>query len=119
MTFKQKQNFSQAIKNREFENVKPRRKINFQLVNRILAGMIVISGVYYVVSINDLAIKGFVLRDKKVQLENLQEDNNQTELAIAKFESYENIEKRAIEMNMVKVSKIEYINVSGKTVARK
>ncbi len=74
---------------------------------------------YYVVSINDLAIKGFVLRDKKVQVDNLLEDNNQTELAIAKFESYENIEKRAKEMNMVKVGKIDYISVSGKTVARK
>jgi len=47
------------------------------------------------------------------------EENNQTELAIMKFESYENIEKRAKEMNMVKVGKIDYITISEKTVARK
>ncbi|MDO8260840.1 MAG: hypothetical protein Q7T50_05095 [Candidatus Magasanikbacteria bacterium] len=119
MTFNQKQNFAQAKKGKEYENGKTKKSINFRLLNKFLMFFIIIAGVYYVVGVNDLAIKGFVLRDLKIQAEDLIEENNQTELAIMKFESYENIEKRAKEMNMVKVSKIEYITVSEKTVARK
>lgn len=119
MTFKQKQNFAQAKMTKEYEGGKVKKSINYKLINKFLASLVIIAGVYYVVSVNDLAIKGFVLREKKIQAEDLIEENNQTELAIMKFESYENIEKRAKEMNMVKVGKIDYITISEKTVARK
>jgi len=117
MTLNQKQNFAQAKINKDSEKV--RRGINLKLVNRLLMALIAITGVYYVVSINDLAIKGFVLRDTKNAVQKYQDDNNQMELAIMKLESYDNIEKRALSMNMVKVSKIDYINVQGRTVAMK
>jgi len=119
MTLKQKQNFAKARKNNGRESRKRRGQFNFGLANKFLFCLIAIVGVYYVVSINDLAIKGFVLQELKTETKSLQGKNNQMELAIMELESYEAIEKRAQDLSMVKVGKIDYITITGGSVARK
>lgn len=119
MTLKEKQNFTKAMRGEKRESRKKKRKINFEIINKFLFCLIITMGVYYVVSINDLAIKGFVLQELKAEAQGLSDDNTQMQLAVMKLESYENIEKRAQELNMVKVGKIDYITVNDSSVAKR
>ena len=119
MTLKQKQNFTKARKNKGRESRKRRGCFNFELANKFIFCLIAVVGVYYVVSINDLAIKGFVLQELKTDAKVLQIENNQMELAVMELESYDSIEKRAKELSMVKVGKIDYITITGGSVAKK
>lgn len=79
--------------------------------------LIIVIGILFVVSVNDLSIKGFMLKDLKVQLMELKAENEQFELIAMELESYENIENRAQELKMVKVDSIDYITLSEPTMA--
>ena len=119
MTLKQKQNFAKARKNIENDSRRKRMRFSIKMANKILFCLIATIGVGYVVSINDLAIKGFVLQELKTESQELRVENNEIELAIMVLESYDSIEKRAQDLSMVKVGKIDYITVTGGSVARK
>ena len=89
------------------------------MVNKFLVFLIVVFGVSYVASINDLSIKGFVLQELKVSKEKFNDENIAIELKIMDLGSYESISERASELKMVKVDKIDYITVLSETVAKK
>lgn len=91
----------------------------FALANKFLLLLIIILGVSYVVGVNDLSIKGFVLKELKVSRDVLNSENTDMELKITDLESYENISNRADELKMVKVDKIDYITVFDESFARK
>ena len=69
------------------------------------------------VCVNDIAIKGFVIKDLKVKIAELSEENKGIELKIYDLKSLEGISARALEMKMVKVDKIDYITVINGDVA--
>lgn len=81
--------------------------------------LIVILGISFVASINDLAIKGFVLQELKMNVKDLERKNENVGLLTAELESYENIKKRAEDLKMVRVDNIEYITVIDGAVAKK
>lgn len=87
------------------------------IFNRCLALVILVSGFFYVLSTNDLSIKGFVIERLKREIVRIENDNKLAELHIMEKESYENIDRRAKEMNMVKIDKIDYIKSVGADVA--
>ncbi|MFH1744890.1 MAG: hypothetical protein ABH881_01835 [bacterium] len=89
------------------------------ILNRILVGVIFVSGLYFVASINDLSIKGFILQDLKYRANKLSVENKKMELEAARKEAFENINERALSLNMVKVGKIDYIQVSDGQVAKR
>ena len=89
------------------------------LINKIIAVLIITGGVYFVLSINDLSVKGFILEDLESRTIKLANENNNTELQIMELESYGNLQKRAVDMTMVKVDKIEYITLTNAAMAKK
>ena len=117
MTTKQKQ------KNKELNSYSRKTKRNFMFylgsLNRMLMVLILLSCGYFVLSINDLAIKGFILQDLKKETNKLQVISKDLELSVTNFESFENIQKRAEELKMVRVEKIDYISISKGGVAKK
>jgi len=88
-------------------------------INKLLLVIIIFSGISFVISINDLSIKGFVLEELKEEVYNLSVENKNIELLAMELESFENISKRAEELKMVKVDAIEYIKLSDEAVAKK
>jgi len=89
------------------------------ILNKFLFIVIIINGIYFVASVNDLSIKGFVLRELRLKSEELQNNNKLVTNKVTELESYENIQKRALGMNLVKAGTIEYITVISEAVARK
>lgn len=92
---------------------------DWALFNKLLFSMAIICGLCYIVVINDLSIKGIVLEELKKDAIALNEEKKNHELLVMRLESYDNINRRAQEIKMVKVDKIEYISVGMDAVARK
>lgn len=110
----------QKINNKFLNSKRKKRNIlSWKLINRAILCLAVLSGLCYIVTINDLAVKGIVLEELRKES---MEQNGLTadyELSIMKMESYENISKRAKDMKMVKVDKIDYITINNEGVAKK
>ncbi len=104
--------------NKKEGNLKVKKSI-ISLINKVLFSIIIASGIFYVVSINDLADKSFVLEDLKNQSGVLINANEDYEFIVMGLESYENIDKRAQELKMVKVDKVNYLSAGSSFVAKK
>ena len=120
MTQKQKKRLKQSGKISAYNRViKDKRYTYLHLINKALVCSLVFCVIYFVISINDISIKGMVLSDLKSRVKQLQSQNETIEQKVTALQSYENISRRAEELKMVKVDKIDYISVSGEAVARK
>lgn len=93
--------------------------MSWRLVNRVIIFLAVLSGFGYIVTINDLAVKGIVLEELRKEAAEQNNLTNDYELAIMEMESYDHINKRAKDMKMVKVDKIDYITINNEGVAKK
>jgi cell division protein FtsB len=125
MTQKQKENYL-LFKNtfqEELDGVIRSKKRNYldyiKLLNKVIIFFIIFNAAYFALNVNDLSIKGYVLNSKKMELDKLVKENKNLELEITRLSSLDNIEKRALAMKLVKVDKIDYIEVKDEAVARK
>ena len=98
---------------------KNKKTILQKIIIKFIFCLIIICGISYVVSVNNLSIKGFVLADLKSKVSELQKENENIELKVMNLESYENITKRVNELKMVKVDKIDYITKANDFVAKR
>lgn len=94
--------------------------LTFKNFNRFLFSLIIISGIYYVVSINNLAVKGFSLQELRQDVRLLNATNKEIDLEIMSLGSYNELSQRATEdLKMVAVGEIEYVTaVNGVVVKR-
>ncbi len=119
MTQKQKQKLKNSLNGDQPEKNKRDFQGKLRFINKLLLLLILFSSVYFIVSINDLSIKGFVLEDLKKQAKELEKNNQNLELSMTELKSYDNIIARTKELQMVKVDKIDYITVINGGVAKK
>ncbi|HOZ56285.1 MAG: Cell division protein FtsL [Parcubacteria group bacterium ADurb.Bin316] len=113
--FENRNSLSSTIKNRD-KGVNRHRVL---ILNRAIALLIIALGIGYMLSINDLSIKGFVLNDLKSQVRDLKKENSLIETQFAQLESNNAINSRAQQLAMVKVDKIDYITLVDGKVAKK
>jgi len=92
---------------------------NILIANRIIVVLIIAFSIGYMLSVNDLSIKGFVLNDLKSQLKDLEKENSLIESQFAQLESNNTINNRAQQLAMVKVDKIDYITLVDGRVAKR
>ena len=83
-----------------------------QKINRILFLLIIVTGVMYLIGTNDVSIKSYVLQQHKKEAMKLRNDNNDLELKTMSLSSYNNLSKRVDSLKLVKVDKIDYINMN-------
>ena len=105
----------------KFSNPKQikRKILSWKLINRTIIFLTVLTGLGYIFTINDLAVKGIVLEELRKEAVEQNDLSNNYELAIMEMESYDNINKRAKDMKMVRVEKIDYITINNDGVAKK
>ena len=87
--------------------------LNIKIINSCLLIVIILCGGFYMVSVNDLIIKGFELQGLKKDFNKINEDTVEYELKILALESNNNLSKRAEKLEMVAVEEMEFISVSG------
>jgi hypothetical protein len=108
----------EGVYSQKIENNRP-SWLNVKSLNLLLVLIIVAGGLYYVTGINDLVVKGFTLQQLKTKVTLLQEQNQDLNVATASLKSYNNLAKRAQDLNMVAVDNVDYLKVdSGVAMAR-
>lgn len=96
------------------------KKNNFlKGLNACLLFAIIISGFYYLKSMDDLVNKNFELQGLKERSALLEEDNKNLEIMKSELGSYESMKTRVDELKMLKVSSINYINAGDDSLAKK
>ena len=88
-------------------------------LNVLLVALIIVSSISYIVSINNLSIKGFVLNELKTEFIVLANENENYEVRAMDLESLNNLKKRAENLKMVKINDIEYFTISSGAMAKK
>lgn len=101
-------------KNKKCEDSGFCRKLNICLFSVFIA-----VGVVYLVSANDLVVKGVVMQGLKNQAKTLSEDQRVYENKILALQSYGNLRARVQVLNMVAVNDVDYLTVKTSVLAMK
>ncbi|HNV12723.1 MAG TPA: hypothetical protein PK686_01520 [bacterium] len=99
--------------------IEPKKNNFLKGLNVCLLFAVVISGFYYLKSIDDLVNKNFELQGLKEKSVLLEEENKNFEILKSELESYDSMSARIDELQMVKVSGINYINAGEDSLAKK
>lgn len=95
------------------------RRLNLKFFNIFLALAIMGVGVFYLITISDLTVKGFALKELKTQSSILASEKLDNEEKINNLQSYYSLSSRTQKLNMVAVGEIDYLSVPATVVARK
>ncbi|HZJ41303.1 MAG TPA: hypothetical protein VFD16_03505 [Candidatus Saccharimonadales bacterium] len=93
--------------------------LNLRIFNLFLFTMIFSLGFFHLLNISDLTVKGFVLQELKTQSASLAAENIDSEQEVDALQSYYVLNSRAQNLNMVKISDIEYLSIGSHIVAKK
>jgi hypothetical protein len=91
----------------------------WKFLSRFSVLAVIVLGVSFIISVNSLSVRGFVLQELKNKTKILETESNNIELNIMSMETYENINQRAQNMKMVKIDKIDYVMSGAVGVAKK
>ncbi|HOD86838.1 MAG TPA: hypothetical protein PKH52_00980 [bacterium] len=96
-----------------------KKNFSWRTLNIFLSIACVVLGVVYLVGINDLTVKGFVLKDLKNQQQMLMEANQDLQTKVLGLQSYASISPRLQGLNMVAVEDVVYLSSKAPAVAKK
>ncbi|HOZ53263.1 MAG TPA: hypothetical protein PK142_01135 [bacterium] len=88
-------------------------------VNLCLVLVVVLGGLYFLKSMDDVMVKNLELEQLKTDLNALQEEKQELDYRKNALGSYENVSARLDDLKMVKVTDIEYISVGDDSLAKK
>ena len=88
-------------------------KVGGVTLNFILVTIICAIGFFYIYEVNNLATKGFEIKDLEAQLEKQKKENENLNIRAAELKSMYNIEEKTKNLNMVVPKDISYLNVPG------
>ena len=92
-----------------------RGSVNFspKSVTVVLIFLAFIFGSFYLYQVNDLATKGYEIRDIENEIKKLKADNEKNKIQEVELKSMHNIEKVAQDLNLVSSKGSTYINLKG------
>ncbi len=91
----------------------------WKAVNVFVFSLCLVFGVMYLVGMNDLTVKGFVLKDLKSQANLLASENQDMQAQALTLQSYASLAPRLQNLNMVSVDDVAYFSQKSPVVARK
>jgi len=95
------------------------KKFKLKFLNLSLISLLIAVGVFHLMNISDLTVKGFVLKELKNEVNSLASEKLDSEEKINKLQSYYTLSSRTEKLNMIAISEIDYLSVPGAMVARK
>ena len=93
--------------------------INLHRINTILIGVLILAAVGYFFTINSLSIKGFAFKELKENVATLSIEKQNMESEITAMASYQHLNPRIQNMQMVASQDVSYISWDSFIVARK
>ncbi len=94
-------------------------KINLKVVNRILVVSLVVSFVWYLASVNSLAVKSFVIKDLKASVSEVVSANKNLEAQVTALSSYQYLNEKVSALEFVPAGEIKYLTASNQLLAKK
>ncbi len=91
---------------------------NVQFLNVAILVAICLTGILYLAKINNMATKGFKMKELEERQTMLKEDIKKTELQIADLQSMKKIEERISGLNMASVARVEYVSPAGSVAVK-
>lgn len=107
------------LSNEKSPTAKKTRQFCLKKFNKILYLAIVLCFGYNLFLINCLSVRGFEMKEARQKLNKITAQNQDLELEIMNLESYRNLNGKIGQLGLVKVEKINYLNVQGGSVAKK
>lgn len=95
------------------------RQLNLKHLNIVIFLFIIVFGIGYLLNISELTVKGFALRELKIEASNLASEKLEQEEKVNALQSYYSLNARTAGSNMVAVDNIEYLSLSNPVVAKK
>ncbi|HRY82259.1 MAG TPA: hypothetical protein P5232_00925 [Candidatus Moranbacteria bacterium] len=86
---------------------------NFKSTIFVLASLVLMLGIFYLYQVNDLATKGYEIKEMEKQIANLSQINKNNRIKEVELKSMYNIEKTAEGLNLVSSKGITYLNLNG------
>lgn len=100
-------------------SAKTGKKINLKFLNMGLIALVISLGVFHLINISDLTVKGFVLKELKTEVSILASEKLDNEEKINNLQSYYSLSSRTEKLNMVAIGEIDYLAAPGAVVALK
>lgn len=86
-------------------------KILFLASVFVLIFAVFMGGAFYLYQVNDLATKGYEIRDAESRIQNLEKENKKMKIKEVELRSMYNIEKSTQELNLVSPVNVSYIKM--------
>ena len=83
----------------------------------VLFAAIFVTGVFYLIQVNSLATKGYQIKDLDNKVAELKDMNKKLEVEVTELRSTARINHEIEKLNMVAVSRFEYLKANGTSVA--
>jgi cell division protein FtsL len=93
--------------------LKTKPKMGRVTLSFILAVLVCASGIFYIFEVNNLATKGYEIRELENQLKDVQKANETLRIQAAELKSMYKIEEKTKELNMVAPKDVSYLNIPG------
>lgn len=94
-------------------------RIDLKKINISIFSLLSVLGIFYLVSVSDLTVKGFALQELKSQAASVGNEKLMNEETINKLQSYYSLSSRTKGLNMVAIGDIEYLNKNTAALAKK
>jgi len=101
------------------EKLKARQWFMTKTTRIFLLGLIAFFGIMYLASINSVAIKGYEIADLERHISKLENENDKLNFEISQYRSMHSIQDRLQGLEMVPISKIDYIDLTAGVFARR
>jgi hypothetical protein len=88
-------------------------KIVFLSLVSVLVLMVFVSGAFYLYQVNDLATKGYEIRDMENRIQTLEKESKKMQIKEVELRSMYNIEKSTQELNLVSPQSITYVEMDS------
>ncbi|MFA5359123.1 MAG: hypothetical protein WC310_04900 [Patescibacteria group bacterium] len=103
------------------KNTKQKERRNFSLnikvFNIFFICLIVLGGFLYLTQVNSSAVKGYILRDLEIKLEDAKSSNRSLSLQVQELQSINGLTKKIETMGMVPTTDVAYLQMPGNDVA--
>lgn len=88
-------------------------KIGRVTLNFLLVVLICVLGVFYIFEVNNLATKGYEIRELEKKVQDLKDKNEKLKIREAELRSIYNIESKMEELNMTVPKDVSYFTLPG------
>lgn len=88
-------------------------QLNLVSLAFVLAIFIAFGGAFYLYQVNDIATKGYEIRDLQNKIDDLNKEGKKLEIQSVQLRSMDNIEKASQGLNLINSTDVSYVQIDG------